>query len=73
MCIVRKKKSGAGIVNAKDLAKSRFAGLMEAFLMITKVEKLSDGQYFGCELYNSVTADNGVTRYSLCYEPGNTK
>ena len=24
-------------------------------------------QHFGCELYNTVTADNGVTRYSLCY------
>ncbi|MCR5233639.1 MAG: GNAT family N-acetyltransferase [Lachnospiraceae bacterium] len=27
-------------------------------------------QHFGCELYNSITADNGVTRYSLCYRPG---
>ena len=26
-------------------------------------------QHFGCELYNSVTVDNGVTRYSLCYRP----
>ena len=25
-------------------------------------------KHFGCELYNSVTADNGVTRYSLCYK-----
>lgn len=25
-------------------------------------------QHLGCELYNSVTADNGVTRYSLCYK-----
>ena len=25
--------------------------------------------HFGCELYNTVTADNGVTRYSLCYLP----
>ena len=25
--------------------------------------------HFGCSLYNSVTADNGVTRYCLCYEP----
>ena len=24
-------------------------------------------QHFGCSLYNTVTADNGVTRYSLCY------
>ena len=24
-------------------------------------------QHLGCELYNTVTADNGVTRYSLCY------
>ena len=24
-------------------------------------------QHFGCELYNTVTADNGVTRYSLVY------
>lgn len=24
--------------------------------------------HFGCELYNTVTADNGVTRYSLCYK-----
>ena len=26
-------------------------------------------QHFGCELYNTVTADNGVTRYSLCCKP----
>lgn len=26
-------------------------------------------QYLGCDLYNTVTADNGVTRYSLCYKP----
>lgn len=25
-------------------------------------------QHLGCELYNTVTADNGVTRYSLCYK-----
>ena len=25
-------------------------------------------KHFGCELYNTVTADNGVTRYSLCYK-----
>lgn len=25
-------------------------------------------RHFGCRLYNMVTADNGVTRYSLCYE-----
>ena len=25
-------------------------------------------RHFGCELYNTVTADNGVTRYSLCYQ-----
>ena len=30
-------------------------------------------QYFGFELYNSVTADNSVTRYCLCYEPGSTR
>ncbi len=24
-------------------------------------------RHFGCEQYNTVTADNGVTRYSLCY------
>jgi GNAT superfamily N-acetyltransferase len=29
--------------------------------------------HFGCKLYNSVTADNGVTRYSLCYHPGERK
>jgi hypothetical protein len=28
-------------------------------------------QHFGCELYNTVTADNGVTRYSLCYKHDN--
>ena len=25
-------------------------------------------QHFGCKLYNTVTADNGVTRYCLVYE-----
>lgn len=24
--------------------------------------------HFGCKLYNKITADNGVTRYCLCYE-----
>jgi ribosomal protein S18 acetylase RimI-like enzyme len=27
-------------------------------------------QHFGCELYNTVTADNGVTRYCLCSNGG---
>ncbi|MCR4642214.1 MAG: GNAT family N-acetyltransferase [Lachnospiraceae bacterium] len=27
-------------------------------------------QHLGCTLYNTVTADNGVTRYNLCYLPG---
>ena len=29
-------------------------------------------RHFGCELYHTVTADNGVTRYSLCYHPRST-
>jgi GNAT superfamily N-acetyltransferase len=28
-------------------------------------------QHFGCNLYNAVTADNGVTRYCLVYNGDN--
>jgi hypothetical protein len=28
-------------------------------------------EHLGCTLYNTVTADNGVTRYSLVYEGRN--
>ena len=30
-------------------------------------------QHLGCRLYNTVTADNGVTRYSLCYTGRNAR
>ena len=30
-------------------------------------------RHFGCERYNTVTADNGVTRYCLCYNKSDRK
>ncbi len=52
------------IIFAKATADSKCVPL----LFDTDMKDYSDMyQHFGCELYNTVTADNGVTRYSLVY------
>lgn len=69
MVCVDKDYQGKGIATelinfAKDMAKKEGVPL----LFDTDMEAYANMyRHFGCELYNTVTADNGVTRYSLCY------
>ena len=69
MVCVDKDHQGEGLATelinfAKATADSKGAPL----LFDTDMKDYSDMyQHFGCELYNTVTADNGVTRYSLVY------
>lgn len=70
MVCVDKEHQGKGI--AKELV--RFAKDMSDELGIPLLfdtdmkEYAGMYQHLGCELYNTVKADNGVTRYSLCYK-----
>ena len=70
MVCVDKKHQGRGIASelvafAKNM--SNESGI--PLLFDTDMKDYADMyQHFGCELYNTVTADNGVTRYSLCYK-----
>ena len=70
MVCVDKEYQGKGIASelvrfAKE--QSDLAGL--PLLFDTDMKEYADMyQHFGCELYNTVTADNGVTRYCLCYK-----
>lgn len=51
---------------AKQMAKEKELPL----LIDTDMKAYSDMyQHFGCELYNTKTAGNGVTRYNLIYRP----
>ena len=69
MVCVDKEHQGEGLATeliefAKAIASSKGVPL----LFDTDMKDYSDMyEHFGCELYNTVTADNGVTRYSLCY------
>lgn len=71
MVCVEKAQQGKGIASelvgfAKE--KADMAGI--PLLFDTDMKEYAEMyQHFGCELYNSVTANNGVTRYSLCYRP----
>ena len=71
MVCVDRVHQGKGIATelvdfAKEMAQREGVPL----LFDTDMEAYADMyQHFGCELYNEVTADNGVTRYSLCYKP----
>ncbi len=73
MVCVRKDRQGQGL--AKELV--RFAEDMAdekgiALLFDTDMKDYADlYEHLGCTLYNTVTADNGVTRYSLVYEGRN--
>jgi GNAT superfamily N-acetyltransferase len=70
MVCVDKEHQGKGIATelvtfAKD--KSDKLGIPLLFDTDMK-EYAAMYKHFGCKLYNKVKADNGVTRYSLCYK-----
>lgn len=69
MVCVDKKCQGKGVaMELVEFAKSRADELGVPLLFDTDMKSYSDMyQHFGCKLYNTVTADNGVTRYSLAY------
>lgn len=68
---VKKEYQGRGIAGELiNYAKSRADQAGLPLLFDTDMKEYADMyQHLGCKLYNSVTADNGVTRYSLCYIP----
>ena len=70
MVCVEKSHQGQGIASELiNFAKQQADELNVPLLFDTDMKEYSDMyQHFGCELYNTVTADNGVTRYSLCYK-----
>ncbi len=67
---VNKENQGEGIAKklveyAKNMASEKDVPL----LFDTDMKNYSDMyQHLGCVLYNSITADNGVTRYNLVWE-----
>ncbi len=69
MVCVDRKYQGKGI--ASELvyfAKAKADKKGIPLLFDTDMKEYADMyQHLGCRLYNTVTADNGVTRYSLCY------
>ncbi len=69
MVCVDKEHRGKGI--ASDLvrfAMNKSDELGIPLLFDTDMKEYADMyRHFGCELYNTLTADNGVTRYSLYY------
>ena len=70
MVCVGKKHQGRGIASELvQYAKNMADELGVPLLFDTDMKAYADMyQHFGCELYNTITADNGVTRYSLCYK-----
>ncbi|MBR1382582.1 MAG: GNAT family N-acetyltransferase [Ruminococcus sp.] len=71
MVAVDKRAQGKGYARelvdfAKDMAKERSVPLLIDTDMQSYAEMY---QHFGCELYNTKTADNGVTRYNLIWKP----
>ena len=69
MVCVDKKYQGRGIASELvAFAKNMSDELHIPLLFDTDMKEYAEMyQHFGCELYNTVSADNGVTRYSLCY------
>ena len=69
MVCVDKAHQGEGLATELiNFAKATASSKGVPFLFDTDMKEYSDMyEHFGCELYNTVTADNGVTRYSLCY------
>ena len=72
MVCVDKNHQGQGIASELiGFAKKTAAEMGIPLLFDTDMRNYAEMyQHFGCELYNSVTADNGVTRYCLCYKSG---
>lgn len=70
MVCVESKHQGKGIASGLvAFAKSMSDELGIPLLFDTDMKEYAKiYQHLGCELYNTVTADNGVTRYSLCYK-----
>ena len=75
MVCVDKENQGKGIAtDLVNFAKEKADKINAPLLFDTDMENYSEMyKYLGCELYNSVTADNGVTRYNLVYLPKNYK
>ena len=71
MVCVDKAHQGQGIASELvEFAKEKADAAGIPLLFNTDMKSYAEMyQHFGCELYNTVTADNGVTRYSLCYKP----
>lgn len=69
MVCVDKEHQGQGIATELvEYAKDMSDELGIPLLFDTDMKEYAEMyQHLGCELYNTVTADNGVTRYSLCY------
>ena len=69
MVCVDKDHQGEGLATELiNFAKATADSKCVPLLFDTDMKDYSDMyQHFGCELYNTVTADNGVTRYSLVY------
>lgn len=70
MVCVEQSHQGQGIASELiNFAKQQADELNVPLLFDTDMQNYADMyRHFGCELYNTVTADNGVTRYSLCYK-----
>ncbi len=71
MVCVEKESQGKGLASELiNFAKKVASDKKIPLLFDTDMKSYSDMyQHFGCTLYNTVTADNGVTRYSLCWTP----
>ena len=70
MVCVEKTHQGQGIASELiNFAKQQADELNIPLLFDTDMKDYADMyRHFGCDLYNTVTADNSVTRYSLCYK-----
>lgn len=73
MVCVKKEHQGEGIASrlveyAKNMARAKAVPLV---IDTDMPEYAKIYQHLGCTLYNTVTADNGVTRYNLVWEKNN--
>lgn len=71
MVCVDKEHQGQGIASELVTYAKNMSDTLEIPLLFdTDMKEYAEMyRHFGCELYNTITADNGVTRYSLCYKP----
>ena len=72
MVCVKKDHQGQGIATELvDFAKRKAKINKIPLLFHTDMPSYAEMyKHLGCRLYNEVTADNGVTRYCLCYNVG---